>query len=49
MLHLMLQLFFQKLKQKLPIFNISWKNGVYSLPKNIQPVMKKMVIEVMMG
>ncbi|XP_049640551.1 fer-1-like protein 5 [Suncus etruscus] len=37
----------EKLKQKLPIFNISWKNGVYSLPKNIQPVMKKMVIEIL--
>ncbi|XP_055985030.1 fer-1-like protein 5 [Sorex fumeus] len=37
----------EKLKQKLPIFNIPWKNGVYALPKNIQPVMKKMVIEIL--
>uniref|UniRef100_A0A8C6QPE9 Fer-1 like family member 5 n=1 Tax=Nannospalax galili TaxID=1026970 RepID=A0A8C6QPE9_NANGA len=32
---------------QLPILNIPWKNGIYTLPKDIQPTLKLMAIEVL--
>ncbi|XP_069849711.1 fer-1-like protein 5 [Dipodomys merriami] len=38
----------EKLKQKhMPILSIPWKDKIYTLPKNIQPTLKKMAIEVL--
>lgn len=40
----------QNLKENhLPILNVPWKNGIYMLPKSIQPTLKKMTIEVCVG
>lgn len=37
----------QKLKEKhLPLLSIPWKDGAYTLPKSIQPTMRKTAIEV---
>lgn len=38
----------QKLGEKqLPILSVPWKNGAYTLPKSIQPTIKRMAIEVL--
>ncbi|MBZ3885416.1 Fer-1-like protein 5 [Sciurus carolinensis] len=38
----------EKLKEKhLPILSVPWKNGIYMLPKSIQPTLKKMAIEIL--
>lgn len=37
----------QSLKERPPILSVPWKNGVYTLPKSIQPTLKKMAVEVM--
>ncbi|KAK2093226.1 Fer-1-like protein 5 [Saguinus oedipus] len=38
----------EKLREKqLPILSIPWKDGAYKLPKNIQPKIKRMAIEVL--
>ncbi|XP_041511848.1 fer-1-like protein 5 [Microtus oregoni] len=38
----------EKLKDRhLPILSVSCKNGIYTLPKNIQPAVKMMAIEIM--
>lgn len=37
----------QSLIGNLPILSVPWKNGVYTLPRSIQPTLKKMAIEVM--
>ena len=37
----------QSLRQHLPILSVPWKNGIYILPKSIQPTLRKMAIEVM--
>ncbi|KAI5929400.1 Fer-1-like protein 5 [Manis javanica] len=31
----------------LPILSVPWKNGVYTLPRSIQPTLKKMAIEIL--
>lgn len=36
----------QSLRQQLPILSVPWKNGIYILPKSIQPTLRKMAIEV---
>ncbi|XP_072489906.1 fer-1-like protein 5 isoform X2 [Notamacropus eugenii] len=33
--------------QKSPLMSIPWKNGYYTLPKNIQPSLKKTAIEIL--
>lgn len=38
----------QSLRRKLPILSVPWKNGVYTLPKSMQPTLRKMMIEVTM-
>ncbi|XP_060043508.1 fer-1-like protein 5 [Erinaceus europaeus] len=35
------------LREKTPILSVPWKNGVYILPKIIQPTFKKMAIEIL--
>ncbi|XP_064428635.1 fer-1-like protein 5 [Mirounga angustirostris] len=30
-----------------PILSVPWKNGVYTLPKSIQPTLKKMAVEIL--
>ncbi|PNI88852.1 LOW QUALITY PROTEIN: FER1L5 isoform 5 [Pan troglodytes] len=38
----------EKLGEKqLPILSVPWKNGAYTLPKSIQPTIKRMAIEVL--
>nr|XP_003471747.2 fer-1-like protein 5 [Cavia porcellus] len=38
----------EKLKEKhLPLLSIPWKDGAYTLPKSIQPTMRKTAIEVL--
>ncbi|XP_062933805.1 fer-1-like protein 5 [Cynocephalus volans] len=38
----------EMLREKhLPILSVPWKNGVYTLPKSIQPMLKKMAIEIL--
>nr|XP_012642367.1 fer-1-like protein 5 isoform X2 [Microcebus murinus] len=38
----------EKVKEKQrPILSVPWKNGVYTLPKGIQPTLKKMAIEIL--
>lgn len=37
----------QSVKERPPILSVPWKNGVYTLPKSIQPTLKKMAVEVM--
>lgn len=37
----------QSLRRKLPILSVPWKNGVYILPKSMQPTLRKMAVEVM--
>uniref|UniRef100_A0A8C9ANG7 Fer-1 like family member 5 n=1 Tax=Prolemur simus TaxID=1328070 RepID=A0A8C9ANG7_PROSS len=34
-------------EKQLPILSVPWKNGVYTLPKSIQPTLKKMAIEIL--
>lgn len=36
----------QSLRQQLPMLSVPWKNGIYILPKSIQPTLRKMAIEV---
>lgn len=38
----------QSLRRKLPLLSVPWKNGIYTLPKSMQPTLRKMTIEVMM-
>lgn len=38
----------QSLRRKLPILSVPWKNGVFTLPKSMQPTLRKMAVEVMM-
>lgn len=38
----------QSLRERMPILSVPWKNGVYTLPKSIEPTLKKMAIEVKM-
>ncbi|PNI88849.1 FER1L5 isoform 1 [Pan troglodytes] len=38
----------EKLGEKqLPILSVPWKNGAYTLPKSIQPTIKRMAIEIL--
>ncbi|XP_062065881.1 fer-1-like protein 5 isoform X1 [Lepus europaeus] len=38
----------EKLREKqLPILSVPWKNGVYTLPRSIQPTQRKMAIEIL--
>nr|XP_027775573.1 fer-1-like protein 5 [Marmota flaviventris] len=38
----------ENLKEKHPpILNVPWKNGIYTLPKSIQPTLRKMAIEIL--
>ncbi|XP_014647127.1 PREDICTED: fer-1-like protein 5 [Ceratotherium simum simum] len=37
----------ESLREKLPLLSVPWKNGVYTLPKSIQPTLKKMAIEIL--
>nr|XP_020021559.1 fer-1-like protein 5 [Castor canadensis] len=38
----------EKLKEKhLPMLSVPWKNGSYTLPRNIQPTLKNMAIEIL--
>lgn len=39
----------QSLRRKLPILSVPWKNGVFTLPKSMQPTLRKMAVEVMMA
>ncbi|XP_012666478.1 fer-1-like protein 5 [Otolemur garnettii] len=34
-------------EKQLPILSVPWRNGVYILPKSIQPMLKKMAIEIL--
>uniref|UniRef100_A0A2K6FEI9 Fer-1 like family member 5 n=1 Tax=Propithecus coquereli TaxID=379532 RepID=A0A2K6FEI9_PROCO len=34
-------------EKQLPILSVPWKNGIYTLPKSIQPTLKKMAIEIL--
>lgn len=38
----------QSLRRKVPILSVPWKNGVFTLPKSMQPTLRKMAVEVMM-
>lgn len=38
----------QSLRRKLPILSVPWKNGVFTLPKSMQPTLRKMAVEVIM-
>lgn len=38
----------QSLRRKLPILSVPWKNGVFTLPKSMQPTLRKMAVEVML-
>ncbi|XP_036080949.1 fer-1-like protein 5 [Rousettus aegyptiacus] len=35
------------LRRKLPILSLPWKNGVFTLPKSMQPMLRKMMIEIL--
>ncbi|XP_008698654.2 fer-1-like protein 5 [Ursus maritimus] len=37
----------ESVKEKPPILSVPWKNGVYTLPKSIQPTLKKMAVEIL--
>ncbi|KAF6270415.1 fer-1 like family member 5 [Rhinolophus ferrumequinum] len=37
----------ESLRRKLPILSVPWKNGVYTLPKSMQPTLRKMAIEIL--
>ncbi|XP_019065151.1 fer-1-like protein 5 isoform X2 [Fukomys damarensis] len=38
----------EKLREKhLPLLSVPWKDGVYTLPKSIQPVLRKTAIEIL--
>uniref|UniRef100_A0A8C0NM80 C2 domain-containing protein n=1 Tax=Canis lupus familiaris TaxID=9615 RepID=A0A8C0NM80_CANLF len=37
----------ESLKERPPILSVPWKNGVYTLPKSIQPTLKKMAVEIL--
>ncbi|XP_040309841.1 fer-1-like protein 5 isoform X1 [Herpailurus yagouaroundi] len=37
----------ESLKERPPILSVPWKNGIYTLPKSIQPTLKKMAIEIL--
>uniref|UniRef100_A0A8D1A3V6 Fer-1 like family member 5 n=2 Tax=Sus scrofa TaxID=9823 RepID=A0A8D1A3V6_PIG len=37
----------ESLRQQLPILSVPWKNGIYILPKSIQPTLRKMAIEML--
>ncbi|XP_066123860.1 fer-1-like protein 5 [Saccopteryx bilineata] len=34
-------------EKKLPILSVPWKNGVYTLPKSMQPTLRKMAVEIL--
>uniref|UniRef100_A0A8C6CT22 Fer-1 like family member 5 n=1 Tax=Moschus moschiferus TaxID=68415 RepID=A0A8C6CT22_MOSMO len=35
------------LETELPLLSVPWKNGIYILPKSIQPTLRKMAIEIL--
>ncbi|XP_008542602.1 fer-1-like protein 5 [Equus przewalskii] len=37
----------ESLRERMPILSVPWKNGVYTLPKSIEPTLKKMAIEIL--
>ncbi|ELR59346.1 Fer-1-like protein 5 [Bos mutus] len=37
----------ESLRQQLPMLSVPWKNGIYILPKSIQPTLRKMAIEML--
>ncbi|KAF6103374.1 fer-1 like family member 5 [Phyllostomus discolor] len=37
----------ESLRRKLPILSVPWKNGVYTLPKSMQPTLRKMAVEIL--
>ncbi|XP_072807511.1 fer-1-like protein 5 isoform X3 [Vicugna pacos] len=37
----------ESLRQKLPVLSVPWKNGIYTLPKSIQPTLRKMAVEIL--
>uniref|UniRef100_A0A8C7BKZ9 Fer-1 like family member 5 n=1 Tax=Neovison vison TaxID=452646 RepID=A0A8C7BKZ9_NEOVI len=37
----------ESVKERPPILSVPWKNGVYTLPKSIQPTLKKMAVEIL--
>nr|KAF6273936.1 fer-1 like family member 5 [Myotis myotis] len=37
----------ESLRRKLPILSVPWKNGVFTLPKSMQPTLRKMAVEVL--
>ncbi|KAG8509687.1 Fer-1-like protein 5, partial [Galemys pyrenaicus] len=37
----------QNLREEVPLLSVPWKNGLYTLPKSIQPTLKKMAIELL--
>ncbi|KAJ1078187.1 hypothetical protein K5549_011514 [Capra hircus] len=37
----------ESLRQQLPMLSVPWKDGIYILPKSIQPTLRKMAIEML--
>nr|KAF6301287.1 fer-1 like family member 5 [Pipistrellus kuhlii] len=37
----------ESLRRKLPILSVPWKNGVFTLPKSMQPTLRKMAVEIL--